>query len=141
MLYGPPYVSLEWVLSFYGMIPERVQTITGMTTGKNKEYRTSVGTFSYQHLAPNRYSVGITQKKADDFFGHFLMASPEKALADWVFITSRHLDKKQLQQDLLESKRIDRDTLQHLNKSLLSQIAASCRSKSVGYSIDIIGTL
>src|SRR6185369_4357003 len=27
MLFGPSYVSLEWALSFYGMIPERVHTV------------------------------------------------------------------------------------------------------------------
>src|SRR5690348_11827407 len=43
LLYGPSYVSLEWALSFYGMIPERVLTVTSMTLGRNKEYSTSVG--------------------------------------------------------------------------------------------------
>ncbi len=43
LLYGPSYVSLEWALSFYGMIPERVHTVTSMTLGRNKEYRTPIG--------------------------------------------------------------------------------------------------
>lgn len=63
MLYGPSYVSLEWALSFYGMIPERVHTVTSMTLGKNKEYHTPVGDFVYNKLPPQSYSVGITQKK------------------------------------------------------------------------------
>ena len=42
LLYGPSYVSLEWALSFYGMIPERVHTITSMTLGRNKEYHTPI---------------------------------------------------------------------------------------------------
>ncbi|MBS0656081.1 MAG: hypothetical protein JSR46_09905, partial [Verrucomicrobia bacterium] len=45
-LYGPSYVSMEWALSFYGMIPERVHTVTSMTLGRNKEYHTPIGDFS-----------------------------------------------------------------------------------------------
>jgi len=37
LLYGPSYVSLEWALSFYGMIPERVHTVTSMCLGRAKE--------------------------------------------------------------------------------------------------------
>src|ERR1700722_18741022 len=43
LLYGPSYVSLEWALSFYGMIPERVYAVTSMTLGRTKSYHTSVG--------------------------------------------------------------------------------------------------
>src|SRR5438105_4410643 len=64
MLYGPSYVSLEWALSFYGMIPERVHTVTSVTLGRNKEYHTPVGDFIYYKLSPESYSIGITQKKA-----------------------------------------------------------------------------
>lgn len=82
MLYGPSYVSMEWALSFYGMIPERVHTITSMTLGRNKEYYTPVGEFAYYSLSKEKYAIGITQKKSSDFVGSFLIASPEKALAD-----------------------------------------------------------
>ncbi|MFI5334548.1 MAG: hypothetical protein ACHQT8_05220, partial [Chlamydiales bacterium] len=62
LLYGPSYVSLEWALSFYGMIPERVHTITSMTLGRGKEFQTPVGHFVYHPLSSQRYSIGITQK-------------------------------------------------------------------------------
>ena len=40
-MYGPSYVSLEWALSYYEMIPEKVFNVTSMTTGKVKEFQTS----------------------------------------------------------------------------------------------------
>jgi hypothetical protein len=141
LLYGPSYVSMEWALSFYGMIPERVHTVTSMTLGRNKEYSTFVGDFSYSTLSSESYSIGITQKKSPNFIGGFLIASPEKALADMVFKTCKNLDKEQLRNELLESKRMDRECFYGLNKDLLKDIAKSYRSKQVYYLADLIGLL
>ncbi len=141
LLYGPSYVSLEWALSFYGMIPERVHTVTSMTLGKNKEYHTPIGDFAYYKLSPDGYSIGVTQKKASDFRGGFLMATPEKALADLVFKTCKGLNKEEMRQELLESKRIDREYFHQLDKVLLGEIAKSYHVKSVDYLVDLIGVL
>ncbi len=141
LLYGPSYVSMEWALSFYGMIPERVHTVTSMTLGRNKEYHTPVGDFSYSNLSPRSYSIGITQKKSPDSTGGFLIASPEKAMADMVYKTCKNLDKDQLKDELLESKRIDRECFHGLNKDLLKDIVISYRSKHVNYLADLVGVL
>ncbi len=141
LLYGPSYVSMEWALSFYGMIPERVHTVTSMTLGRNKEYHTPVGDFAYLTLSSESYSIGITQKKSPDFPGGFLIASPEKALADTVFKTCKHLNKEQLKDELLESKRIDRECFHKLNKELLENIAKSYRAKHVHYLAELVGVL
>jgi predicted transcriptional regulator of viral defense system len=141
MLYGPSYVSLEWALSFYGMIPERVHSVTSMTLGKNKEYRTPIGYFSYHRLTPTSYPTGITQKKTTHFPGNFIIATPEKALTDLVFLKCKGLDRDQLKADLLESKRIDRTCIQQLDKTLLFEIAKQFRSKSVGHLLELVGSL
>lgn len=140
-LYGPSYVSMEWALSFYGMIPERVHTVTSMTLGRNKEYYTSIGDFSYLNLPARCYSIGITQKKSPDFLGGFLIASPEKALSDMVFKTCKNLDKDQLKEELIESKRIDPMCFRDLNKELLEEIAKCYHAKPVYYLRDLIGVL
>jgi len=141
LLYGPSYISMEWALSFYGMIPERVHTVTSMTLGRNKEYHTPVGDFSYSTLSSESYSLGITQKKSPDFVGSFLIASPEKALADLVFKRCKNLDKDQLKDELLESKRIDRKCFYELDKGLLQDIAKSYRARHIHYLSDIVGVL
>jgi predicted transcriptional regulator of viral defense system len=141
LLYGPSYVSLEWALSFYGMIPERVHTITSMTLGRNKEFHTPIGDFVYHKLSAKSYSVGVTQKQTSDFIGGFLIATPEKALADLVFKTCKGLDKDHLKQELLESKRIDREVFHQLDKSLLVEIGRSYHAKSVSYLVDLVGAI
>lgn len=141
LLYGPSYVSMEWALSFYGMIPERVYTVTSMTLGRNKEYHTPVGDFSYSTLSPDSYPIGIVQKKSQDFVGGFLIASPEKALADMVFKTCKNITKNQLKDELLESKRMDPECLSKLNKVLLEEITKSYNTKHVYQLIELIGIL
>lgn len=141
LLYGPSYVSMEWALSFYGMIPERVYSITSMTLGRSKEYHTPVGDFSYTTLSSESYAIGITKKDSPDFIGGFLIASPEKALADMIFKTCRNLDKDQLYVELLESKRIDREFFRSLDKDLLNDIAKSYRAQHVKYLADLVGVL
>lgn len=140
-LYGPSYVSMEWALSFYGMIPERVYSVTCATLGRNKEYHTPIGSFSYYHLSSRCYSVGVMQKKSPDFVGGFLMASPEKALADMVFKTCKSLNKDQLKEELVESKRIDQECFRNLNKELLEDIANCYQARSVHFLKDLVGVL
>jgi predicted transcriptional regulator of viral defense system len=81
LMHGPSYLSLEYALAFYQLIPERVETYTSVTSQKNKTFQTTIGTFSYRHLAPALYPVGVTvQRTTDD--RQFVMATPEKALLD-----------------------------------------------------------
>jgi hypothetical protein len=141
LLYGPSYVSMEWALSFYGMIPEKVHTVTSITFEKNKEYHTPIGDFSYYSLPLRAYPIGITQKQTPDFIGGFLIASPEKALADMVFKTCKNLSKDELKIELLESKRIDREHFRNLNKELLEEIKNCYHTKIINHLIDLIGVL
>jgi predicted transcriptional regulator of viral defense system len=80
LLSGPSYISFEWALSYYGMIPEGVYVVTSASAGKSKNYTTPLGTFDYISLSHDRYAIGIDQKQ--NAGGNFLIATPEKALAD-----------------------------------------------------------
>lgn len=141
LLYGPSYVSLEWALSFYHMIPERVTVVTSVTTGSNKEFETPIGSFTYRHLSLPRYSVGIGRKELVGKVGGFLLATPEKALADWVFFTCQGMNEETLLRDLLESKRIEKGNLLGLNKESMADIAEQYRSEIIKTLRDVITTL
>jgi hypothetical protein len=81
LMYGPSYISLEYALSYYGLIPERVNVVTSITSQKNKSFQTPIGVFDYKHLAGQLYPIGVSVKAQDDGRS-FLMASCEKALVD-----------------------------------------------------------
>ena len=47
MIYGPSYVSGYSALSFYGLIPERVDLVTSTTCVKAKDFNTPIGRYTY----------------------------------------------------------------------------------------------
>jgi hypothetical protein len=85
LIYGPSCVSLEYALSFYGLIPERVMHVTSVTSGRDKDFDTPLGRFTYRHLNPKKYAAGINLVWMDPLHPVFF-ATPEKALADYLLI-------------------------------------------------------
>ncbi len=87
-IYGPSYISLESALSWHGWIPEAVHTITSASFRKSREFKTPVGIFSYDHI-PQRVFYAEVDRFVDGSQEAFLIASPLKALADYVYIRKR----------------------------------------------------
>lgn len=139
LLYGPSYVSFEWALAFYRMIPEGVYVVTSASVGKSKFFNTAVGTFEYTCLSHKRYAIGIDQK--ENSAARFLIATPEKALADLIHMKSKNLNSKDLLVDLIEGRRIEEETLKNLNKKHLIEIADNYRSKAVNNLVEVLGLL
>ena len=129
LLYGPSYISFEWALSYYQMIPEGVYGVTSASAVKSKRFKTALGNFDYRALNHSRYAVGLDQQ--ENGAGKFIIATPEKALADLVHAKSKNLEAKDLLVDLIESRRIDEDLLKKLNKPHLLEIADCYHSKAV----------
>lgn len=112
LLYGPSYVSMDYALYHYGIIPERVVEVTSMTTKRGKVYDLPIGRFSYTHSPVDFYPVGIDRVENTDKTG-FLMASPEKALCDKLVFT-RNLNissQRALRELLMDDLRIDEESI------------------------------
>lgn len=82
---GPSYVSLESALSWHGWIPEAVHSITNASFKKSKEFNTPLGLFSYNRI-PQKTFYSEVKRISDESGNTFLMASPLKALADYVYL-------------------------------------------------------
>ncbi len=139
LLYGPSYISFEWALSQYGMIPEGVYVVTSATALRSKSYKTPLATFDYTYLNHSRYTIGVDQK--ENFAGGYLIATPEKALADLVHLKSKHLEAKDLLIDLVEGRRMDEGDLKNLNKKHLLEIAENYHSRAVKQLVNTLGLL
>jgi len=139
LLYGPSYISLEWALSYYKMIPEGVYVITSVSSNKSKIFNTPIGTFDYSYLSYQRYSIGIDQK--ENTSGRFLIATPEKALADLIHLKSKSLEGKDLLVDLIEARRIEENVLKNLDKKHFLEIENKYHSKAVTNLINVLGIL
>ena len=137
LIYGPSYLSKEYALAAYNLIPERVELITSMTTQKSKMFVTPVGNFSYTHLDLNKYTPGIYLKEIDE--AHFcLIASPEKALADLLSCQKSISNREELLEHLIENMRIDEDALRDLHTRHLKEIAAVYQNKTVNWLYEIV---
>lgn len=79
VIYPPSYLSLQWALGFYGLIPERVVTLTSVTTRQTNSFENALGFYVYRHVKPNLFADYHKLPIGDDAVW---MASPEKALLD-----------------------------------------------------------
>lgn len=145
LIYGPSYVSLDYALSYFNLIPERVETLTSVCIGRSKVFDTPLGRFSYQNLMKASYSTGCVLEETEG--KSFLIASPEKSLADKFWTDKRicGISNTLVEQYLLEDLRIDIKTLFELNKERLIQIGKAYNSKKIDslikYLLSIQGTL
>jgi hypothetical protein len=87
LIYGPSAISLDYALSWYGLIPERVDIITSVSTGRSRIYNTPAGRFSYTHLSEKRFTTGLTLQVHPS--GNWMITEPLKALADKIWTDKR----------------------------------------------------
>ncbi len=84
------YVSLQSALAHHGMIPEYVPVTTSVTTGRPEELSTPIGRFQFRHVSVALFSGFEEMEIARDQMA--LLASPEKALIDLLYLTP-HSDR------------------------------------------------
>lgn len=130
-LYGPSYVSFQWALSYYGMIPERVFLMTSATIKRTRFFETPIGNFKYIQVPASYFSVGV--ESLEDQGVNFLIASREKALCDTIlldnFVPGQSL--KALGIYLEEDMRLDMDILSELDTEIIEQCAQSGRKSQI----------
>ncbi len=81
----PAYVSFVSALHLHGIIEQIPQVIYAATTGHTARRRTPVGTYSYHRIDPRFFDGYDWYRGGDDF----LVATPEKALIDSLYLASR----------------------------------------------------
>jgi len=79
-LLSPSYISCEYALSFYDLIPEKVEDVTSATTRKTTYFKNILGTFYYHHIKLNCFT-GFRQIEDENKFPVFV-AEAEKTLVD-----------------------------------------------------------
>lgn len=131
LVYGPSYVSLDSALALHGLIPERVEEVTSVTTGVRRRFDTPFGVFSYTPLPPHRYAPGMAWREGEG--GPFLAATPEKALADKVWTDKRFYPGRLGDFDayLFDDLRVDPERLGALAPERLNAVARAYGSKKV----------
>ena len=123
VIYGPSYISFEYALAFYGLIPESVRVITCGIYNKNKNrfFHTPLGDFRYYYLPPAVFPYGITLGMENN--QRYLMATPEKALCDTLYKTRGIDTRDSLEALLFEDLRLEPDEIEALDRPSMSFLA------------------
>ena len=75
LIYGPSYISLDYALQHYGLIPERVEAVTSVTTGRSRKFFTPIGLFTYRMIPLEAFRIGMDRIEIGDGRA-FLIATP-----------------------------------------------------------------
>lgn len=141
LIYGPSYISLDYALAWHGLIPERVTAVTSVTTGRSRRFTTPFGIFSYRSLAEPRYAMGALLQKGEN--ESFLLASPEKALADKVWDDKRFdgATMAAYEDYLAQDLRVDTERLRLLDGERLEAVRAAYSSRKIDRLVRYVQTL
>lgn len=85
LIYRPSYLSFEYALAYYNLLPEMPYSTTSATTKPTKTIEVENRRFTYTHIKPKAYT-GYQVITAND--SQFLLAEPEKALVDYLYLVS-----------------------------------------------------
>jgi len=116
-LYRPSYISLEFALAHFGIIPEAVYTVTSVTTKTTREFHALGLVFTYQKIKIEAFR-GYSPEKINN--QTILIARPEKAFVDYLYFID--LEKRE------PSERLD---LKNLSKKKVFEYAELFKRKSL----------
>lgn len=129
------YISLESALSYYGWIPEYVATVTSvLALGRTKRFVTTFGEFVFYRLPVNEYEFLTGVTRVEEIKNEpFLIASPLRALADYVYLNK--IDWQGIH-FLTDSLRVEMEQLMRIEPDDFSEIKRVYRSKRVLHFLD-----
>lgn len=130
-IYGPSYISFEYALSYYEMIPERVTTITSATFAKKKkkQFNTPFGTFTYRDVPILAYPEEIILKEENNY--SYQIASREKALCDKLYTLKPLKNYSNLEKMLFSDLRIDSESFNKLNIEKIERLSNLYHSTNI----------
>lgn len=127
---GPSYLSFEFALSYYSLIPEATYNFTSATFEKKKakQYTTPYGTFTYRDVPSEAYPFGVVLRTENGY--GFQIATPEKAICDELYKISPMKNRGELEHLLFEDLRIEKEEFFQLNVLNLLEIAVRYRTQN-----------
>ncbi|MBQ3459813.1 MAG: hypothetical protein IJH14_03995 [Solobacterium sp.] len=120
---SPSYLSFDFALSYYGLIPERTMAITSATLNvrKNKTYINVFGRYEYSDIPASAFSEGLCLIGEGEYIVR--MASKEKAICDSLYKWRVVHSIKTLKELLFIDKRMDEDEFASCNFVLMKRLA------------------
>ena len=133
-IYGPSYLSFDYVLSMCSLIPEaifRTYTSATFSKGKAKQYDNAFGVFTYRDVPAAVYHFGVEIREENGY--SYQIATPEKALCDKLYTISPVGSVKAIRALLFEDLRVDESDFWQLNLEDIKQLALLYKSTNHKY--------
>lgn len=125
----PSYLSLDWALQYYEMIPEYVPNPTSITTARGIQFFAQNRLFIYHHIQAS-FFIGYTRVK---YNSHTInIAHPEKALLDKIYI---FLQRNKFSLDWLEELRLQ--NLERFNINKFKFFLKNTNKKSISKAVNM----
>ena len=130
-IYGPSYISFEYALAYYDLIPEAVYTVTSATFEKKKKkiFRTDFGTFSYRDVPPAAFPLQIKLIQEGEYF--YRIAEPEKALCDKLYTMPPVKNTEELSALLIQNLRIEKEEILKFNAKKIELLSNAYHSTNI----------
>lgn len=137
-LLSPSYISFDYALYFYGLIPESVYDVTSATTKRSKNFKTTAGLYSFRQIKKELYPIGLKIESTKN--GNFIIASKEKALCDKVYYTKdvQITSKKGMLEFLENDLRIDMEELKDCDIKIFQKYYEVSKSKKIQFLFELI---
>ena len=138
-IYGPSYLSFDYVLSMCSLIPEaifRTYTSATFSKGKAKQYDNAFGVFTYRDVPAAVYHFGVEIREENGY--SYQIATPEKALCDKLYTISPVGSVKAMRALLFEDLRVDENDFWQLNLDDIKQLAPLYKSTNHKYLAKLI---
>lgn len=138
-IYGPSYLSFDYVLSMCSLIPEaifRTYTSATFSKGKAKQYDNAFGVFTYRDVPAAVYHFGVEIREENGY--SYQIATPEKALCDKLYTISPVGSVKAIRALLFEDLRVDENDFWQLNLEDIKQLAPLYKSTNHKYLAKLI---
>ena len=135
---SPSYLSFDFALSYYGLIPEKVYSITSATLNlrKTKTFNNPIGRFEYSDIPSSAFSEGLTYLEEGEYV--VKIATKEKAICDSLSKWRVTKSVKELKELLFVDKRIDREEFSRCDFSLMLRLALLYKKSNLELLIKLI---
>ena len=135
---SPSYLSFDWALSYYGLIPERVFAITSSSLNmrKNKTFINRFARYEYSDIPSSSFSSGLTYLNEGEYTVR--IASKEKAICDSLYKWRVVHSVKELKELLFIDKRIDEDEFASCDFKKMMHLASLYHKTNLNLLIKLI---
>ena len=138
-IFGPSYLSFDYALSLYGLIPEAVYktyTSASFQKKKTKKFENQYGLFTYRDIPSDVYPLGVLLYEENGY--SYQIATPEKAMCDKLYSLPPVSNLTEFSALLFDDLRIDENEFKKLDMEVIEKLAPLYRANNLKFLIKFV---